>query len=31
MDVINNPINELADGDEDYVYLKDTSFTFGRQ
>ena len=27
MDVINNPINELSDDDEDYVYSKDTSFT----
>ena len=24
MDVINNPINELSDDDEDYVYSKDT-------
>ena len=28
MDVINNnPINELSDDDEDYVYSKNTSFT----
>jgi hypothetical protein len=28
MDVINNPIHELSDDDEDYVYSNDTSFTF---
>jgi len=28
MDVINNPIHELSDDDEDYVYSNDTSFIF---